>query len=357
MLEALKQSSSRLEYAKSHDTLTGVHNRLYYEQFIINGGESLKGCWGAIVCDIDGLKLANDIAGHQFGDKLLNQLAEVMKSVSPDDARIARIGGDEFVIIMEGRDEEYLSQICTRIQDELTRKYREDESALVSPTVSIGFASSQQEPMAVKDIVRLADHRMHREKLHRSQSGISGLVSTLRSALGARDYLTGGHALRMRELTMRLAKQVDIDAQRVPDLLLFAEFHDVGKIGVPDSILFKPGPLDEAEQLKMQQHSQIGYQIAEATPDLAPIAELILKHHEWWNGTGYPLQLTGLDIPIECRMLAVIDAWDAMTNDRPYRQAMSAEEALAELKAGSGRQFDPEIVDKFVSIIMVEYGF
>jgi HD-GYP domain-containing protein (c-di-GMP phosphodiesterase class II) len=134
-------------------------------------------------------------------------------------------------------------------------------------------------------------------------------------------------------------------------LRLFARFHDIGKVGISDTILFKPGPLNEKERWEMERHSEIGFRIAQSSPDLSIIADWILKHHEWWNGQGYPLQLKEREIPIECRILAIVDAFDAMTNQRPYREALTKEEALKELKKGAGSQFDPELVDIFMELI------
>lgn len=141
----------------------------------------------------------------------------------------------------------------------------------------------------------------------------------------------------------------------VADLRLLAKFHDIGKVGISDSILKKPGKLTEDEMTIMRQHCEIGYRIAKSSPDLEPIADWILKHQEHWDGGGYPLGISGEDIPIQCRILGIVDAFDAMTNDRPYRKAMSIHEALAELQRCAGKQFDPQLVDIFVSIIMKEH--
>nr|WP_288183178.1 HD domain-containing phosphohydrolase [uncultured Sporomusa sp.] len=133
---------------------------------------------------------------------------------------------------------------------------------------------------------------------------------------------------------------------------MFSKFHDIGKVGIPDAILFKPARLLPEEYSIMQQHCEIGYRIAQAVPELMPIAELILRHHEWWNGGGYPLKLQGEEIPIECRILALADAYDAMTNDRPYHKAMSYEEALQELRRNAGKQFDPVLTELFIALIV-----
>jgi HD-GYP domain-containing protein (c-di-GMP phosphodiesterase class II) len=138
-----------------------------------------------------------------------------------------------------------------------------------------------------------------------------------------------------------LGEAAGLPKRTLSELRLSAQFHDIGKVGIPDRILFKPGPLTSQEYSEMKRHCEIGHRIALSTPDLAPIAKYILHHHEWWNGQGYPMGLKGSEIPLECRILAIVDAYDAMTNNRPYRQAMTHKQAIAELKRCSGKQFDP----------------
>lgn len=137
----------------------------------------------------------------------------------------------------------------------------------------------------------------------------------------------------------------------MPDLKLFAQFHDVGKIATSDNILMKPAPLTAKETKEMRRHSEIGCRIAQSAPSLAPIAKWILKHHEWWNGEGYPLGLQGEKIPLPCRILSICDAYDAMTSNRPYRRAMSKDAAINELRKFSNRQFDSLLVSKFIQLI------
>ena len=157
---------------------------------------------------------------------------------------------------------------------------------------------------------------MYRIKLHSSQSTRSAIVQTLMKALEARDYITEGHADRLQELVAIVALSLGLPERSIGDLRLLAQFHDIGKVGIPDRILFKKGSLTNQEFAEMKQHCEIGHRIALSAPDLVPIADWILKHHEWWNGKGYPLGLKGEEIPLECRILAIADAYDAMTSDQ-----------------------------------------
>lgn len=192
---------------------------------------------------------------------------------------------------------------------------------------------------------------VRREKLLRSQSTRSGLVNTMMTLLEARDFITEGHAERLELLVSSLAERMAFSSNQLDAMRLFAKFHDIGKVGISDAILFKPGPLTAEERAEMRRHSEIGYRIALASSDLVYIAEWILRHHEWWDGSGYPIGLSGTAIPIECRILSIADAFDAMTSDRPYRKAMSVEQAVVELRKFAGIQFDPELLASFCELL------
>ena len=165
-----------------------------------------------------------------------------------------------------------------------------------------------------------------------------------------KDYLTAGHAERLKEMCLKMGEKLWLSPRQMADLALLAQVHDLGKVAVPDSILFKKGPLTEEEWEVMRQHPEKGYRIALSSPALAGVADLILKHHERWDGKGYPLGLRGEEIPVECRILSIADAFDAMTGGRPYLKPRSKEEAVAELKKCAGSHFDPHLVDVFVSL-------
>lgn len=184
------------------------------------------------------------------------------------------------------------------------------------------------------------------------QSKGNSVVRTLIKILKARDLITYGHGERVQCLVLEIAQAIGLESARFSDLGLFAEFHDLGKVGISDLILLKEGPLTEIEWHEMQKHSEIGSQITQSAPELLPIARWILCHHERWDGTGYPLGLKGQEIPLECRILALADSYDAMTNDRPYRKEMSQEQAIHEIRRCSGTQFDPELVESFIANLL-----
>ncbi len=336
-----------VEYINEHDPLTGLYNRKYFEK-VLNSTEAKK-INGIIMCDIDGLKLVNDSIGHWAGDDLLVAASEVIKSCFYTDEVIARMGGDEFAVLMSGADWGILNDATQQIR--LGVDVYNAKGPLIPLSITAGVAYREDSASDFYDLMKMADDNMCRQKLRSSQSARSAIVRTLTKTMEERDFGTQNHADRLIELMSEFVLRIDFPAWKREELVLFSQFHDIGKVGIPDRILFKPGSLNPEEKLEMQKHSEIGYRIAQSSPDLAGISELILKHHEWWNGEGYPLGLKGEEIPVGCRMLSIVDAYDAMTSDRPYRKAMSHDQALEELLSCKGRQFDPQLVDIFLEFI------
>lgn len=342
-----KKTEDKLKYLSMSDSLTGLYNRGYFEQEMTNLQHDKDSMIGIIMCDLDGLKLINDTMGHDAGDTLLRSAAKILKNYFRETDIVARIGGDEFAVLLPGSTKPVVEKAIQRVKYSV-KKYNE-ENIKLPLSLSVGFAQGQSKN--IEELFKEADNGMYREKLHHSQSTRSAIVQTLVKAMEARDYITEGHGDRLQDLVENLAMKLVLPERVMSDLRLFAQFHDVGKVGIPDRILFKKGPLTPEETQEMKRHSEIGHRIAHSAPDLVPIADWILKHHEWWNGKGYPLGLKGEEIPLECRILAIVDAYDAMTNDRPYRKAMPWEKAVKELQKCAGEQFDPMLVNIFIQIL------
>ncbi len=346
-----RQMEQELGQMALTDQATGLYNRAYFEAELQRLSDKRNLPVGVIVADIDGLKIINDSLGHETGDKLIVAAAAMVAACCGANDLVAHLGGGEFAVIMPGSDAAAVQAACEHLNRSVV-DYRETSQMPLSLSVGMSIRTNGNDTLS--DTFKAADRNMYREKLHSKQSGHSAIVTTLAQALEARDFVTDGHADRLQDLMERLALAAGLPSSDLPDLRLFGRFHDIGKVGIPDHILFKPGRLDEEEFAIMKRHCEIGYRIALASPELAPIADWILKHQEWWNGGGYPLGLAGEDIPLPCRMLAIVDAYDAMTNDRPYRRAMSHEQAVAELIRCAGSQFDARLVEQFVKIIHPE---
>jgi HD-GYP domain-containing protein (c-di-GMP phosphodiesterase class II) len=282
---------------------------------------------------------------------LCNTAAMLRESFRASDI-IARIGGDEFAVLVTEIDEEAIGKLIARLKRSIEEYNARDPR--IPLFLSLGYAVSGSNPVDMEDLFREADNRMYRDKMQKERSTRSYSLQALNKALEARDFITQGHNDRLQELVVSLARSLDLSEGSINDLCLLARFHDLGKLGIPDSILFKPGPLNGEEFSEMKKHCEIGQRIAQSMPLLAPIEEWVLKHHERWDGKGYPLGLEGEEIPLSCRILAIADAFDAMVSDRPYREAMPVEEAMLELRANAGTQFDPQLVQEFIAMISDE---
>ncbi len=329
-----KQMEEKLFYYSMRDSLTGLYNRAYFEEELrrLNDGRYLP--LAIIVCDVDGLKLYNDSFGHQMGDRLITAAADVLQQTFRAGDVVARIGGDEFAILLPRVSRETVENIMVRLKTTIEVLNSDNPEFLLS--ISTGLAISHSKSTNLNLLFREADNNMYREKNNNSQQIRAAITRTVVHLLEQRDYIIEGHTRRVATLCESLALEMGFPKEQIRDLLLLAEYHDLGKVGIAETVLFKEGPLNAAELKEVQRHSEIGHRIALSVMDIRHIADWILKHQEWWNGKGYPLGLTGEQIPIECRILAIADAYDTMTSERPYRQALSHEAAMQELKQGAG---------------------
>ncbi|MFX4263836.1 HD domain-containing phosphohydrolase [Pelotomaculum propionicicum] len=343
-----KEMEKQLKYLGTHDPLTKLANRTYFEEEMsrLESGEHEPVT--IIVCDVDGLKLVNDTLGHKAGDNLLIAAADVLRVPFRLEGVVSRVGGDEFAVVLKNTDKETADRACQQICEATKER---NKGAEIPLSLSVGFATRKDPLTSLTELFKEADNNMYRVKLHSSQSARSTIVKSMMKMLETRDHITEGHGERVQDLVVELARAYGLPENRMNDLRLLSQFHDIGKVGIPDKILFKPGSLNTDDEFaEMQRHCSIGYRIAQSVPDLVPIADWILKHHEWWNGKGYPLGLEGEAIPVECRILSIVDAYDAMTNDRPYRKELTHTQAITELLKCSGTQFDPQLVSVFLRL-------
>jgi len=343
-----KQMEEKLKQMSFQDSLTGLYNRNFFEEEMTRLSDSRYSPLGIIVCDLDGMKLVNDTLGHQAGDRMLINTANILRQSFRSSDIIARIGGDEFAVLLPQTGPEKVERMLQRLRGAV-RKFNNHEPELPL-ALSMGHAVSNTTG-DLHALFREADNLMYREKIQQEGSQRNAILQALTKTMQARDFDTEGHCDRLQELAVSLAHSLNLSQDVVNDLSLLARFHDLGKVGTPDHILFKRSSLTEEERRQMRQHCEVGHRIASSVSDLEPIADYILKHHERWDGHGYPMGLSGKDIPLHCRILTIVDAYDAMTSDRPYRNAMSQHEAIQELRRYAGTQFDPDLVERFIQIL------
>lgn len=344
----LKKTEEKLTYLSLHDPLTNLYNRGYFEEEMRRHDSSRFGLVGLIMCDIDGLKLVNDILGHDKGDKLLVIASQVIRRSFRDSDVVARVGGDEFAILLPNSPKSKVEDICLRIRNSVAEHNRENPFLPLS--ISTGFAVRTTPDQSMAELYREADNKMYAEKLHGSQHARNMIVKKVMCAIEKNGLMTEQSIKRLQRFVVALGRALDLPQDRIGNLHLLARFHDIGNVGVHDKIFHKKDRLTDEDIAEIRKHCDVGRRIAQSAPDISHIADHILKHHEWWNGDGYPLGLAGDEIPLESRIMAIADAYESMTGIRPYRKPLSRSHALNELQKNSGSQFDPVLVEKFIEI-------
>lgn len=341
----------QIMYLYQHDPLTGLYNRASFEIELKRLDNKRYLPLSIVVGDINGLKMINDSLGHAEGDRLLLTMREILVSCCRKEDIIARLGGDEFTMLLPNTDRETALSIIQKIYQACDEYNRSSAGEIYQISISLGAETKTNMEEPISNINKIAEDYMYKRKLLEGRSYHSSVIASIKTALFEKSYETERHAHRLVDLTRAVGEAIGITRQQFDELELLSTLHDIGKIGVDNQILNKPGVLIEEEWKKMKKHSDIGYRIAMASPELMSIAYYILTHHEHWDGGGYPQGLSGERIPLLSRILAVADAYDAMTEDRPYRKAMTKEEALQEIKRNAGTQFDPKIAQIFIEII------
>lgn len=347
-----KRRQHEAEFLNIHDQLTGLYNRIYFDSMVEQLDQPKYYPLTYMMGDINGLKLVNDAYGHEYGNQHILKVVEIIKQNFQKQEVVARIGGDEFGILLPNTSKETAYLVLKNLQERL-KKYNLDKDAYVPElSVSFGFETKNDSSLPFLTIAKNAEDYMNRRKLLERNSSHSSILNSIKTTMFERSQETEEHAERMAFLTHNLGIKFHLTQLQLDLLSLFASLHDIGKVGISDQILKKPGPLTIEEWDEMKKHPEIGYRICLSSPELTAISEFVLSHHERWDGTGYPRGLKHDDIPILSRILAIVDAYDSMTNDRIYRKALSKQVALEEIKDKAGTQFDPVIAEAF--IIMME---
>ncbi len=337
------RDSEKIKYMSYHDALTGLYNRRFFEAEFQRLHTIRQLPLTIIMGDLNGLKLANDAFGHLVGDQLLVEVARILLVSCRKEDIVARWGGDEFVLLLPQTDEARAKDIIDTIKD----LCNESSEQVVEVSISLGH-STRDHLESLNVMIKEAEDRLYYNKLSEGKSQRSSIIEAIQASLYERDHETREHGLRLYKYAKYIAEELELSEDDKNQLELLAMLHDIGKIGVPDSILLKDGPLTDEEWVEMKKHSAVGYRIALSSPDLRYVADLILHHHECFDGSGYPDQLKGGQIPLLSRIISIVDAYDAMVSDRPYRKALEPAQALEEIRKQAGHQFDPNLTRIFL---------
>ncbi len=342
-----KEYEDKIKYMSFHDYLTGLYNRAFFEEELARLNVERNLPLSIVMGDVNGLKMINDTYGHEKGDELLKKAAEILKQSFRKSDIISRWGGDEFIILLPLTDYSTAEEIAGRVKKTCSQHDTED----MPVSISLGTAIKVKEDESIEEILKSSEDKMYTDKMSDEKRTHRTIISSIEKTLDEKKYETEGHVKRMEGLALLLGKNLKLSQTELDELTMLSALHDVGKIAVADSIILKPGKLSPEEWEMVKKHPEVGYRIAKSSVDLAAIADAILYHHENWDGSGYPEGIKGTEIPLMARIISIVDSFDAMTSDRPYRRAFSREQAIKEIKKDAGIKFDPELVEAFLKIV------
>ena len=341
-----RQLLEHSRYEASTDALTGLANRrkllvdLEYELERARNGEQRR----LVLFDLNGFKAYNDTFGHPAGDALLSRLATKLAAAVGPAGCAYRMGGDEFCVVLPVEEPD-LHEVAEALCES-------GEGFMV--TSAYGTAVIPDDATTVSNALSVADKRLyaHKELLAEIRRGTAH--EPLLRTLAEREPELRAHVADVASLAVRVGERFDLAVDELEELRLAAELHDVGKLAIPDVVLQKTEPLDASEWAFVHSHTLIGQRILSSAPALRPVGAIVRSTHENWDGTGYPDGLAGDAIPLAARIVAVCDAYSAITSNRPYRTARTTEEAIAELRRCADRQFDAQVVELLCAVLADE---
>ena len=347
-----KKREEKITHIAVHDSLTNLYNRTFFEEHLALMFKERDIRIGIIIIDIDGLKYVNDTVGHQQGDRLIIGLSRILGNIFRPSDIICRIGGDEFAVLLRNIDEHQIQNAHQRLKSKI-EDYNNDLLSNRYPlSISFGYSIKDHYDKTALYSFKEADDMLFENKVLKKESVIKSILNAIQNTVLEKDQMTDEHVLQLKTLALDFAQAMGFDSIKKDNLISTMELHDIGKVEIPSEILVKDSELESNEFEIIKKHPKSGFRIASLTPNIKNISEYILYTHERWDGKGYPGGLKGEEIPVISRMVHLIDAYDAIISDRPYKKAKSREFAIAELIKCSGGQFDPYLVDVFINKVL-----
>jgi len=346
--DEINRQYDELRYLSEHDQLTNLYNRKYYEEELIRLDTENNLPLSVIVANINGIKLINDSFGHAAGDDMIKAVAEVLTKGSRKKDVICRLAGDEFIIMSPATDTVEAEKIMNRIKEIAAQR----KVGQLDISVSLGYDIKTDSDENIIETIKKAEDYMYRKKLYDSPNMKGKTINTIITTLHEKNKREELHSRRVSQLCEQMGEALGLNEDKVKELKTVGLLHDIGKIAIDEAILNKTGKLNEEEWVEIRKHPEIGYRILSTVNNMSEMAEFVLSHHERWDGKGYPQGLSGEQIPLQSRIIGIADAYDAMVSERSYKKSLTKEEAIQELTANAGTQFNAECVQVFIEKVL-----
>ncbi|MDX9690856.1 MAG: diguanylate cyclase [Acholeplasmataceae bacterium] len=343
-----QEREEKMEYISYHDYLTGLYNRRFFVEELARKDHKDYYPLGIIMLDLNALKLFNDAFGHFTGDQALIELSRVLEDITREDGFVCRQGGDKFAIILPNSSETELNSLKHVIKNNVSSIKIEN----VELSVAVGYECKYDEKTSLDDVLKNAEDHMYKNKMSERLNVNNSSILAILNTLFDKHPNERKHAEEVSQLAKKMGKALKLKSNEIHDISIAGLYHDIGKISVSDQILDKAESLTEAEFNEIKKHAEVGYQILKAADEFSEYAVHAYSHHENFDGSGYPRKLIGKEIPLFSRIISIVNAYDNMTTNHSYRKAMSVDDATIELKRCAGTQFDPDLVDIFITKVL-----
>lgn len=344
-----KAKQDEVSYLSNHDYLTNIYNRRFFTESYHRLNHKENYPLGVMMIDVNGLKIINDAYGHNIGDLVLKNVANILNKSSRNEDIVCRIGGDEFAILLPNIQKNQLDDIKEKIKNNA----KDIEVRNIVLSLAIGYEIKNEIIDDNMDkILKSAENNMYRHKLTEGVSMRNNAIKAILKTLTDKYTEERIHSKKVSQLCKKMGEVLKLKEEDIKELEQAGMYHDIGKISIPDAILNKPGRLTKEEFEVIKTHPEISYQILRAADEYSDLAIHALHHHERWDGKGYPSGKKGLEIPMFSRIICIIDAYEAMTADRVYKDKMSKDEAVKEIIRCSGSQFDERLARIFVEKVL-----
>ncbi|MDD3333544.1 MAG: diguanylate cyclase [Proteiniphilum sp.] len=345
-----RERQRKIEFLSYHDQLTGVFNRRFFDEELKRLDVPRNLPLSLVMIDVNGLKLFNDAFGHKAGDMLLKRVAEVLQREMRGDDIIARIGGDEFIILLPCTGYEFVWPMMERIVDSMGNEYVED----LPVSISWGCGTKISEGESAEKIFEIAEDQMYRNKISHKSSYHHRSIEMILETLYSKAPVEREHSPSVSILSELIGAEMHLDKSEISELRTAGAIHDIGKIAVSNAVLEKKGKLSSSDWIELKKHPEVGYNILSAVNEYSNLAQIVLAHHEWYDGNGYPKGLKGDEIPLQSRIIAVAEAYDSMVSGMMFSAPKTLQQAVEELQNNAGTQFDPAVVSVFVDKVLAE---